>query len=171
MGTGRKGDSCVGLVPPPCPPPSLAVGTVRGLWFLLNPCSRSPRSFLWRFRSGKHATVRRLLSVAESDLFLGLQVFAWLWGQDTTVWADFLRAQGETGLAITPWCQRVPRSDAGRGLSDLFPGEMFDEQRELTFTHPRTGFVVGGLLKLLLLCFLLVFCRRRCRRRRACPAL
>lgn len=34
-------------------------------------------------------------------------------------------------------------SEAGRGLRDLFPGEAFDEQRELTFTHPRTGFVVG----------------------------
>lgn len=37
-------------------------------------------------------------------------------------------------------------AEAGRRLSDLFPGETFDEQRELTFTHPRTGFVVGTWL-------------------------
>lgn len=76
------------------------------------------------------------------DLF-SFQVLSWVWGRDTNFWADFLRAQGETGLAITRWRKTSVAAEAGRALSDLFPREMFDEQRELTFTHPRTGFVVG----------------------------
>lgn len=71
------------------------------------------------------------------------QVLSWVWGRHTNFWADFLRAQGETGLAITRWRKTAVAAEAGRALSDLFPRETFDEQRELTFTHPRTGFVVG----------------------------
>lgn len=71
------------------------------------------------------------------------QVFAWVWGQGTTFWEDFLRAQGETGLSITRWRPTALAAEAGRGLHELFTGETFDEQRELTFTHPRIGFVVG----------------------------
>lgn len=71
------------------------------------------------------------------------QVFAWVWGRRTTFWEDFLRAQGETGLEINQWRVAAVAAEARRRLSDLFPGETFDEQRELTFTHPRTGFVVG----------------------------
>ena len=52
-------------------------------------------------------------------------------------------AQGETDLEMTAWCRKGRAFETGRGLVDLFPGEKFDEQRELTFTHPRTGFVVG----------------------------
>lgn len=55
-----------------------------------------------------------------------------------------MRAQGETDLQITPWRNAAVAAEAGRRLSDLFPGDTFDEQRELTFTHPRTGFVVGA---------------------------
>ncbi|CAM9408655.1 unnamed protein product [Scytosiphon promiscuus] len=71
------------------------------------------------------------------------QAFAWIWGRDTNFWADFLRAQGEMGLTATRWRDTEVQSEAGRGLRDLFHGETFDQQRELTFTHPRTGFVVG----------------------------
>lgn len=71
------------------------------------------------------------------------QVLSWVWGRDTDFWADFLRAEGEIGLTISRWEKAAVAAEAGRALSDLFPGETFDEQRELTFTHPRTGFVVG----------------------------
>ncbi len=72
------------------------------------------------------------------------QVFAWVWGRGTSFWEDFLREQGETDLQITPWRNAAVAAETGRRLSDLFPGDTFDEQRELTFTHPRTGFVVGA---------------------------
>lgn len=76
-----------------------------------------------------------------------LQAFVWLWGRDTDFWSDFLRAQGEGRLEISRWSPlaRTPRdpSDIGKELKDLFPRDKFDEHRELTFTHPRTGFVVG----------------------------
>ena len=79
-----------------------------------------------------------------ADLSLVRQVFAWVWGRGTNFWEDFLCAQGEAGLQITPWRKAAVAAEAGRRLDDLFPGETFDEQRELTFTHPRTGFVVGA---------------------------
>lgn len=87
--------------------------------------------------------------------FLGYsdaQAFTWLWGEHSDVWPDFMEDQGEANLQISRWQMLTPSrgkslatSDApavGR-LGSLFPGENFEAQRELTFTHTRNGLVVG----------------------------
>lgn len=79
----------------------------------------------------------------------GAQAFTWLWGRQTDFWADFMRHSGEANLEISAWkaSRAVPQDspDSGRRLEDLFPGETFEAQRELIFTHLRTGFIVGEL--------------------------